>query len=67
MQEDSSSENPRFYLEKALELFQKLGYEDDEMKAHIEELLQSCPSEEDLPSITEDTESEEEGREMEVT
>ena len=40
------SDNPRFYLEKALELITKTGTEDDtDMKNHILELLQDCPLE----------------------
>ena len=54
LQADKNNDNPRFYLEKALELFEKTGYEDDDMKTHIEEMLGSCPAEEELPVIMEE-------------
>lgn len=54
LQADKNNDNPRFYLEKALELFEKTGYEDDDMKTHIEEMLGSCAAEEELPVIMEE-------------
>ena len=54
LQADKNNDNPRFYLEKALELFEKTGYKDDDMKTHIEEMLGSCPAEEELPVIMEE-------------
>jgi len=51
-----STDNPRFYLEKALELYEKLAYEDESMKAHIEELLEPCPLEERMETLLEEGE-----------
>lgn len=41
----NSSDNPRFYLEKALELFEISACEDEDMLQHINELLVKCPLE----------------------
>ena len=46
------SDNPRFYLEKALQLFEKTGYEDDDMKSHVLELLEVCPVEDEESMVT---------------
>lgn len=52
------TDNPRFYLEKALELFEKTGLERDEMVDHIEELLKDCPPDDDMEMIEEEDEEE---------
>lgn len=44
-------DDPRFYLEKAVELYEKTGCEDKDMLAHLNELLESCPKEEDDESM----------------
>ena len=54
LQADENNDNPRFYLEKALDLFERTGYEDDDMKTHIEEMLGSCPPEDEMPVIMEE-------------
>jgi len=62
---DNTLDNPRFYLEKALELFEKTGVEDIDMKEHIEEILKVCPLEEDMETISEGEEEEIESDEEE--
>ena len=57
MEEDT--DNPRFYLEKALELIEKTGFENEDMVEHINELLQKCPPEDDMDMIEEEGDEEE--------
>lgn len=59
----TDTDNPRFYLEKALELMQKTGCEDQDMSAHIEELLLKCPPEDEMDVIEEDDEEEDDNEE----
>jgi len=56
------TDNPRFYLEKALELIEKTGFQNDDMVAHIEQLLVDCPPEDEMDVIEEgDEDDEDEG------
>ena len=57
MEEDT--DNPRFYLEKALELIEKTGFENEDMVEHINELLQKCPPEDYMDMIEEEGDEEE--------
>ena len=53
------TDNPRFYLEKALELIEKTGFQNDDMVAHIEQLLVDCPPEDEMDVIEEGEEEDE--------
>ena len=59
------SDNPRFFLEKALELIEKTGFDNKDMVEHINELLQKCPPEDDMDMIDEEELEEENGEEIE--
>jgi len=45
----------RHYLETALFLYEKNGHNDEDMLAHIKELLNGCPTEEDIAEEGEET------------
>ena len=57
---DEETDNPRFYLEKALELIEKTGFENEDMVEHINELLQKCPPEDEMDMIEEEENEEDE-------